>query len=82
MKATVRPRFWVEVGLASVCGFLAVLTVFWRDWIEGVTGFDPDHHNGSFEWVIVAGLFLVCGLVALAARAEWRRRPSAALSSG
>lgn len=83
MKGKVRWRFWVETGLASVCGFLAVLTLFWRDWIEGVSGLDPDHHNGSFEWLILAGLFLVCVLLALAARTERRRRPpSAALSSG
>jgi DMSO/TMAO reductase YedYZ heme-binding membrane subunit len=79
MKSTVRARFWLEAGLASVCGFLAVLTLFWRDWIEALTGFSPDHHNGSFEWLIVAGLFVVCVLVGLAARAEWRRlRPALA----
>ena len=83
MRQEVRSRFWVEAGLASLCGFLAVLTLFWRDWIEGLTGFDPDHHNGSFEWMIVAGLLLVCGLLSLAARTERRRRPpSAALGSG
>ena len=73
MKSNVRARFWVEAGLASLCGFLAVLTLFWRDWIEALTGFDPDHHNGSFEWIIIAGLFLVCVLVSVAARVEWRR---------
>jgi hypothetical protein len=83
VERKVRSRYWVEAGLASVCGFLAVLTLFWRDWIEGVSGFDPDHHDGSFEWLIVAGLFLACGLLSLAARSERRRRiPSAALGSG
>jgi hypothetical protein len=73
MKSTVRARFWVEAGLASLCGFLAILTLFWRDWIEALTGFDPDNHNGSFEWLIVAGLLVVCVLVGVAARSEWRR---------
>jgi hypothetical protein len=50
--------------------------VFWRDWIEALTGFDPDHHNGSFEWLIVAGLFAASVLVARAARVEWRRSTS------
>jgi hypothetical protein len=44
----------------------------WHDWIEGVFGFDPDHHNGSFEWELV----VVCCVVSLAAaylaRREWR----------
>jgi DMSO/TMAO reductase YedYZ heme-binding membrane subunit len=81
MKSTVRARFWLEAGLVSLCGFLAVLTVFWRDWIEALTGFDPDHHNGSFEWAIVAGLLLVSVLAGIVARGEWHR-PRAAISSG
>ena len=73
MKKSVRVRFWLEAGLAVLTGALAILTVFWRDWIEALTGFDPDHHSGSAEWAIVAVLALVCGLITLAARAEWRR---------
>jgi hypothetical protein len=80
MTSTIRTRFWVEAGLAALCGFLAVLTLFTRDWIEALTGFDPDNHNGSFEWMIVAALFLVCILFSIAARAHWRRLRSSALS--
>lgn len=77
MNSKVRTRFWVEAVLASACGFLAVLTSFWPDWIEELTGFDPDEHSGSVEWTIVAGLALACVVVSLAARAEWRRpRPA------
>ncbi len=78
MTSNVRVRFWVEAGLAALCGFLAVLTAFTRDWIEALTGFDPDNHNGSFEWIIVAALFLVCMLCSIAARAEWHRLGSSA----
>ena len=81
MRLTVRARFWLEAGLASLCGFLAVLTLLWRDWIEATTGFSPDHHNGSVEWLIVAGLLAVCVLVGLAARSEWQRS-RAALAAG
>jgi hypothetical protein len=73
--------FWAETALASFTAFLAVLTLVWRDWIEGVFGFDPDHHNGSFEWDLV----IACGLLTLVfgalARREWRRarlKPAAA----
>jgi hypothetical protein len=77
-RVTVRARFWIEAGLASCCGFLGVLTLFLRDWIEALTGFNPDRHDGSLEWMIVAGLLLVCVLLAFAARIEWRRsRPAA-----
>jgi DNA-binding NarL/FixJ family response regulator len=71
-------RFWVEAGLAALCGFLAILTLFTRNWIEALTGFNPDNNNGSFEWTIVAALFLVCVLLSIAARADWRRLSSSA----
>jgi DMSO/TMAO reductase YedYZ heme-binding membrane subunit len=80
MKLTVRVRFWLEAGVASLAGFLAVLTLFWRDWIEATSGLDPDRHSGSLEWAIVAGLFLICVTLSVVARAEWRR-PRALLSS-
>jgi hypothetical protein len=74
--------FWIESVAASFTGFLAILTLVWRDWIEGVFGFDPDHHNGSFEWEVV----IVCGLLTLLfaalARREWRRASSRAAPAG
>jgi hypothetical protein len=54
--------------------------LFWRDWIEALTGLDPDHNSGSLEWTIVAGLFVVCVLASFAARAEWRRPGRAAVA--
>jgi hypothetical protein len=80
MKKTVRIRFWLEAGLAVLSGSLAILTLFWHDWIEALTGIDPDHHNGSLEWAIIAGLAVISIVVALAARAEWRR-PRAAVAT-
>jgi len=77
MDSTVRARFWLESGLAGLCAVLATATVFWRDWIEALTGFDPDHHNGSFEWTIVAALFTASALIGLAARTEWGRAETA-----
>jgi hypothetical protein len=73
ITSSLRMRFWVEAGLAAVCGFLGILTLFTRDWIEALTGVDLDHKNGSFEWMIVTALLLVCILLSIAARAEWHR---------
>jgi|AmaraimetFIIA100_FD_contig_51_8616399_length_501_multi_5_in_0_out_0_1 hypothetical protein len=78
MTGNVRRRFWVEAGVAALCGFLAVLTIFSQDWIEVLTGFDPDQHGGSVEWAIVAVLAFACAVLSLAARAEWRRSTLAA----
>ncbi|WP_233860289.1 hypothetical protein [Paraburkholderia sp. HD33-4] len=74
MKIHLRPVFWVETVLASMTAFLAVLTAIWPDWIEGVSGFDPDRHNGSFEWGIVIVLFATTLVLVIMARREWRRR--------
>jgi len=72
-------RFWVEAGLASLSGLLALATLLWQDWLEALTGFDPDAGSGSFEWAIVGSLVVIGVVLALAARAEWRR-PRPALS--
>jgi hypothetical protein len=81
MQAPVRARFWLEESLACLCGLLSVLTVFWRDWIEALTGFDSDHHNGSLEWALVAGLAGAAILIGVAACIEWRRLRTAVSAS-
>ena len=58
---------------AALCaGILGILTIFWHDWIEALTGRDPDHHNGSAEWIVVVGLLAVAITMSLVARRHWR----------
>jgi hypothetical protein len=68
-----RLRVNVEISLALIATALALLTMFWRDWIEGLTGWDPDHHNGGAEWLIVAGLFAAAVAAGLLARRHLRQ---------
>jgi hypothetical protein len=70
-----RRRFWVEISLAAFTGLLAIITPIFPDWIEFVSGWDPDQHDGSVEWLIVAGLFVVTVAMAALAGLEWRRAP-------
>jgi len=71
-----RRRFWAEAGLAGLSAFLGVLTLVWRDWIEGVTGWDPDRHNGSLEWLIVVALLALALFLGGLARREARTAAS------
>jgi hypothetical protein len=52
----VRWRLWLEAALAAGAGVMGVLTLFWHDWIEAVFGVDPDHGNGSLEWIVAFAL--------------------------
>jgi hypothetical protein len=63
---------WLEMAAALAAGVLGFLTIFWRDWFELLTGRDPDHHNGSVEWILVLGLVAVAVTAGLAARRHWR----------
>jgi hypothetical protein len=81
MAKTPQVRFLLEAGFGGAAAVLGVLTLFWRDWIEVIFGFDPDDHNGSFEWLIVGVLLLVAIILGSCARADWRRIV-AARSSG
>ncbi len=75
MKHIARPsklRFGVEAALALLAGCLGILTILWHDWIEALTGWDPDHHNGSAEWAIVAALLTAAAVLTALARREWR----------
>ena len=80
---TKRPpsAFWIEAVLASVSGFLFLLTVVWRDWIEGVFGVDPDHQNGSLELLLVAFFLLATIAFSALARGQWRRYRAVAIDA-
>ena len=62
-------RVRIETWLAGLSAALGLLTLVWKDWIEVVFGVDPDHGDGSLEWLIVGGLLLVA--VALFALSRW-----------
>ncbi|MDD1748419.1 MAG: hypothetical protein LUO89_00950 [Methanothrix sp.] len=61
------------MGTASVTILMFVITVTHKDWIELVSGFDPDAHSGALEWAIGASLTLVVIAVIVMMRYEWLR---------
>jgi hypothetical protein len=67
-----RLRVRAELAVALAAGVLGILTIFWHDWIELLTGWDPDRHNGGAEWIVAGGLLTVAVMLGLAARHHWR----------
>ena len=72
-----RTRFRIEVGLSVLSLFLFMLTLVWREWIEGIFRVDPDSGSGSLEWAIAGALLVTAMLFGLLARVNWRRLKSA-----
>jgi hypothetical protein len=69
----IRWRLWLEAALTLGAGGLGILTLFWHDWIETVFGVDPDHGNGSLEWIIAFALLAIAFGFSLALRRDLRR---------
>jgi hypothetical protein len=67
-----RCRFWVELGLASIASLLALITPIFPAWLELVSAWDPDRHDGSAEVLIVVGLFAVIVVTLALAAMECR----------
>jgi hypothetical protein len=65
-------RMWLEMVIALCAMALGVLTIFWHDWIEALPGWDPDHHSGSVEWIVVVCLFAIAIVMGIAARHHWK----------
>ena len=68
-----RIRLRIEVVLAVISAALCILTLVIPQWIEELTGLEPDAGSGALEWII-AGVFLVAAVVsAVLARRDYRR---------
>lgn len=68
-----RARVRIEMVLAVISAALCVLTLVFPEWIEELTGLEPDAGSGALEW-LVAGVFLVAAVVtAVLARRDYRR---------
>ena len=68
-----RRRFRIEVVLAGVSAALLALTLVLPDWIEALTGLDPDGGSGALEWIIAGTMFAVAVASALLARRDHRQ---------
>ena len=69
-------RVCIETAIAGVLG---IITIFWHDWIETLTGWDPDHHSGSFERLIVVALLVAAAAMGSVAGRDGRRSAASAV---
>jgi hypothetical protein len=69
MKRRLQARVTIEAVLAIACLTMAIVTIFDREWIEELTGVDPDAGSGALEWLIVIGLGLASMILS---RLAWR----------
>ena len=72
-----RVRFYVESALAVALALTTGLLLWHPDWIEVLTGADPDHGSGAAEWILVIVSATATLLLSGFARREWVR-PAAA----
>ncbi len=56
-------RIFAESTLAIAAAVLAVVTAVNAEWIEWLTGLDPDGGSGALEWTLV-GVFAVGAVLA------------------
>jgi hypothetical protein len=73
MSRKLPARFWFEAITGAVGLALFVLTLFSREWIEELTGWDPDNGNGSLEIMIAVGLLAISAASFFFARRDYRR---------
>jgi hypothetical protein len=79
-EVQLRTRLRIEFGLAVASAALFAVTLVFPDWIEALTGLDPDAGSGAAELVVSTILLLGSASAATLARRDHRRlaiaRPS------
>ena len=68
MNRDLPTRFWLQAVTAGVGFALFVLTLVTREWIEILTGLDPDRGSGALEFGLAFALLAVAALSAFSAR--------------
>jgi hypothetical protein len=63
----IRIRLWAQSVSAAVSLAVAALTALVPDWLEAVTGVDPDQRGGAVEWAVAAGFATAAALLGLRA---------------
>jgi hypothetical protein len=76
MERRLRTRLRVEMILAAISAGLFILTLINAEWIEALTGLEPDAGSGALEWLIAAAFLVAAVVIALMARRDYRQLAS------
>ena len=68
----VRARLRIEVVLTIISAMLFALTAVFPQWIEELTGLEPDAGSGALEWLIAGAFFVAAVISAVLARRDYR----------
>lgn len=71
MQTRLRIRTGLEAALALIGLAAAALTVINAEWIEALTGLEPDAGSGALEWAIAFGFLVAGAVLAILARRDW-----------
>jgi hypothetical protein len=69
--------FWLESFAAAASTLLFVVTLITPEWIELLTGLEPDRGSGTLEIAIAVGLAAVAVGSGVLARSGYRRAVAA-----
>lgn len=69
----------LRAAVAALAAVAAALTLLVPDWIEALTGLDPDAGSGAVE---VTAVLALAGIALLAARSAYRLRTQATRRAG
>ena len=73
MERRLKTRLRVESILAVISAGLFVLTLINAEWIEALTGLEPDAGSGALEFLIAAAFLVAAVVTALMARRDYRQ---------
>ena len=76
MERRLKTRLRVESILAAISAGLFVLTLINAEWIEALTGLEPDAGSGALEFLIAAAFLVAAVVTALMARRDYRQLAS------
>jgi hypothetical protein len=68
-----RLRFRIEQVLAGISAALCLLSLVYPEWIEALTGLEPDAGSGEAEWVVAVAFLALAVVSGLLARRDHRR---------